>query len=122
MILLSVAIIYGDVILVSTKNIKFKQNLDYGELKLEYTEDKIHCNMFDKQKLLNGTYQALRYIPKNKPICDKDVKQVIQHRVSANFGNIVIERDGEYLGETKTYIKIKKTDGSVERINKDGSY
>lgn len=120
--LVGFTILFADIMVVSTKNIKYKQNLDYGDLKLEFTEKKIHCTMFDKEKLLKNNYQAIRYIPKNKPICNKDVQEVVQHRVSANFGSIIIEKDGEYLGETNSYIKIKKSDGSVERINKNGTY
>lgn len=113
--------LFGDVVLVSTKDIAFKQNLDYGDLKLSYIDEKVHCDMFDKQKLLNETYQSIRYIPKGRPICNKDVKKVIEHKVEFNFGNIQIIKDGEYLGETKEYIKIKNKDGSVDRIYKDGT-
>lgn len=118
---LTISCLLGDVVLVSTKNIPFKQNLDYGDLKLEYMDKKSNCTMFDKQKLLNETYMAIRYIPKGKPICEKDVEKVIEHKVQFNFGNIQIIKDGEYLGETKEYIKIKNKDGSVERIYKDGT-
>jgi hypothetical protein len=115
-----ISFLYADVALVSTKDLKFKQKLDYGDLKLQYFDKKITCTMFDKQKLLNEQYQTIRYIPKNKPICNKDVKKVIDHKVRVDFGNIVIEKDGEFIGETKDYIKIKKSDGTVERINKNG--
>jgi hypothetical protein len=110
----------ADIALVSTKSIKFKQKLEYGDLQVQYSDKKIHCTMFDKQKLLDNSYQAIRYIPKFKPICEKDVKLVIDHKVRVDFGNIIIEKNGEYIGETKEYIKIKKNDGTVERINKNG--
>ena len=121
LVVLLLSSLLADVVLVSTKDTAFKQNLDYGDLKLSYIDEKVHCKMFDKQKLLNETYQAIRYIPKGKPICEKDVKKVIEHKVEFNFGNIQIIKDGEYLGETKEYIKIKNTDGSVDRIYKDGT-
>ena len=115
-----VSIVFADIALISTKGIKFKQKLEYGDLQLQYIDKKIHCTMFDKQKLLDNPYQAIRYIPKGKPICEKDVKLTVDHKVRVDFGNIVIEKNGEYIGETKDYVKIKKNDGTVERINKNG--
>jgi len=112
--------LYGDVALVSTKDLKFKQALDYGDLKLQYLDKKIHCKMFDKQKLLTNKYKTIRYIPKNKAICEKDVVQMLDHKIKADFGNIVIEKNGEFVSETKNYVKIKKQDGSIEKINKNG--
>lgn len=120
LLLIISSVLFADIGLVSTKSIQFKQQLDYGDLKLQYFENKIHCKMFDKQKLLDQTYQAKRFIPAGKPICDKDVKVIVDHKVRVDFGNIIIEKSGEYVGETKDYVKIKKHDGTVERINKNG--
>lgn len=110
----------ADVALVSSKDIKYKQILEYGDLKKVYIDKKVRCTTFDKTKLLENTYRAKRYIIKGKPICNKDVEIAKRDKISFDFGNIVIERDGKVIGETKQYIKVKNTDGSVDRIYKNG--
>jgi len=112
--------LYGETILVSAKDIKYKEYLDYGNLQEVVTPKKVRCEMFDKQKLFENKYIASRYIVKNTPICTKDVQIAPNHKVKFDFGNIEIERDGEFLGETKEYIRIKRPDGTIEKIDKNG--
>jgi hypothetical protein len=106
--------------LVSIKDIKYKQLLEYGDLQKKYLDKTIRCTMFDKNKLLENEYRAKRYILKGKPICNKDVEIAKRDKIKFDFGNIVIERDGKVIGETKQYIKVKNPDGSVDRIYKNG--
>ncbi len=63
---------------------------------------------------------AKRYIIKDTPICEKDLMVVPNHKVKFDFGNIVIERSREFVGETDSYVKVKKSDGTIEKIQKSG--
>jgi flagella basal body P-ring formation protein FlgA len=110
----------ADMALVSVKDIKYKQLLDYGDLKKTYIDKKIRCQIFDKNELLDKEYRAKRYILKGTAICYKDVEVAKRDKIKFDFGNIVIERDGKVIGETKQYIKVKNSDGSVDRIYKNG--
>jgi len=107
-------------ILVSNVNIKYKQHLNYDNLSIQTTNKKIRCTMFDMNKLLSNTYEARHYIIKNKPICNKDVKISFVKKIRYDFGNIVIQRDGEVIGETKKFIKVKNNDGTIYKIYKNG--
>ncbi|MCK5295080.1 MAG: hypothetical protein KAJ49_10525 [Arcobacteraceae bacterium] len=107
-------------ILVSDKNIRYQEILDYDNLSISTTEKRVRCEMFDKNNLLNTTYQAKHYILKGKPICIKDVQVVKKNKIRYDFGNIVIERNGKVIGENKKYIRVKNIDGTIDKIYKNG--
>jgi len=107
-------------ILISYKDIKYKQNINYKDLDIVQTNKKVRCKMFDIEKLLKHPYQAKRYILKGTPICEKDVQPYKKHIISYDFGNIIIQREAQYVGETSKYVKIKDQDGKIEKIYKDG--
>lgn len=119
-LLLFCVALFGDNVLVSNKDIKFQEYLVYENLQDTQVEKKINCNKFDKSLLLSQKYIASRYIIKNTPICDKDVELAKNHKVKFDFGNIIIEKDGELLGETDKYVKIKNPDGTTIKIDKNG--
>lgn len=107
-------------ILVSNEDIKYHTILDYDNLKIISTNKRVRCNMFNKNNLIKTTYRAKHYILKGKPICNKDVQIVKNHKIRYDFGNIVIERSGKVIGENKKYIRIKNNDGSIDKIYKNG--
>ena len=107
-------------ILVSKKNLNYKQILDINNLELINIPNDIRCTPFDKKLLESGEYQAKRYIIKDTPICYKDVQKVIVNQVKFDFGNIEIKRNGKIIGENKDYVKIKNYDGKVIKIYKNG--
>ena len=107
-------------ILVSDKNIKYQEVLDYDNLSTTTTSKRIRCEMFNKNNLFDKIYQAKHYILKGKAICNKDVQIVKKHKIRYDFGNIVIERDGKVIGENKKYIRVKNLDGTIDKIYKNG--
>ncbi len=112
--------LYSDVALVSIKDLRYKEIVDFDNFQEITVDKKIYCKKFDKMKLLEEEYITKRYILKNTPICEKDLVVAPNHRVKFDFGNIVIEKSGEFIGETDSYIKVKKPDGTIEKIEKDG--
>lgn len=112
--------LFGDVVLVSIRDLKYKEVVDVADFQEVNLNKRIYCNKFDKLKFLEDEYIAKRYIPKNTPICDKDLELAPNHRIKFDFGNIVIERSGEFVGETDKYIKVKTQTGTIEKIDKNG--
>lgn len=50
----------------------------------------------------------------------KDLDKDKNNSVLFNFGSIQIERPGKIIFENDEYIRIKREDGQVEKIYKDG--
>jgi len=107
-------------ILISDKNINYKEILDKNNLGYIKSNKNIRCNTFDMKLLDKNKYQAKHFIFKGKAICSKDVAIVVQNKIQYDFGNIVIQRDGKVLSENNDYVKIKNYDGSIEKIYKNG--
>ncbi|MBI3874223.1 MAG: hypothetical protein HY307_04400 [Arcobacter sp.] len=112
--------LFANTALVCNKDLKYKEYLDYENLSEVQIEKKINCKAFNKANLLQQKYIATRYISKNTPICDKDVELATNKKVKFDFGNIEIEKEGEFIGETDKYVKIKNPDGTTVKIDKNG--
>lgn len=112
--------LFGDVALVSVRDLKYKEVVDFADLQEVNLNKRIFCTKFDKLKLLEEEYVTKRHILKNSPICDKDLELAPNHRIKFDFGNIEIERTGEFVGETDKYIKVKTPTGTIEKIDKNG--
>jgi hypothetical protein len=110
----------ADLILVSNKNINYKEIINKDNLELISSEDKSNCLMFNTEKLNKKQYQAKRFIFKNKAICEKDLEVTVINKIQYDFGNIIIQRNAKVIGENKDYIRIKNVNGKVQRINKNG--
>lgn len=70
---------------------------------------------FKSKKLL-----ASRYLRKGTILCTKDIEEYKKSSVLFNFGSIEVERPGKVIFENDEYIKIKRVDGEIEKIYKDG--
>jgi hypothetical protein len=112
--------LFGDVALVCVKDLKYKEYINFDDLQEITINKKIYCRKFDKLKLLEEEYIAKRFIVKNTPICDKDIEIAPNHKIKFDFGNIEIEKSGEFMGETDKYIKVKTPTGIIEKIDKNG--
>ena len=107
-------------IVVSNKDLKYHEILDINNMGLSVTNKHIRCKMFNLNKLKQNNYQTKHYIIQGQPICEKDVQIAVKHMIRYDFGNIVIQRDGKIIGETKKFIKIKDSDGKIQKIYKNG--
>ena len=111
------------VVMVSKKNIKWKEIVRRSDVYLvEVTDRKYRCKEYlNADELITSTYKAKHYISKNRKICKKDLYKDIEHKVVFNFGLFQIEKDGELVKETDQYIKIKNSNGKIEKIYKSGT-
>ena len=103
------------------KQISFKNKIYSQDTRLVQVNDKYKCKEYlNIKKLKSNKYYAKHVILKNKPLCANDVYIPLMNKVKFKFGNLEIEKDAELIRETKSYIKIKNVDGTIEKIYTDG--
>jgi len=81
---------------------------------------KRHCNPTTINDFKTKKLQATHYMKKGFVICKDDVKEFNNKSVLFNFGSIEIEKNGKIIFENDEYIRIKKSNGDIEKIYKDG--
>ncbi|NVJ52303.1 MAG: hypothetical protein HWD90_01320 [Campylobacteraceae bacterium] len=64
--------------------------------------------------------QATHYMKRGYVLCKDDIKEFNQKSVLFDFGAIEIEKNGRIIFENDDYIRIKKSNGDIEKIYKDG--
>jgi len=113
---------------ISTQVINYKDLVDSQKyILVEVTKDNksiydIRCREYaDIDKLKKNKYRAKHYIAKNRAMCKKSLYIVPNNKINFNFGPLEIESFGKVIKETDQYIKIRKPDGKIEKIYKDGS-
>lgn len=110
-----------EVVPLANKAISYKSKIYSQDVRLIQVNDKHKCKEYlDIKKLKQNKYFAKHYISKNKPLCAKDIYIPQINKVKFRFGNLEIEKDAELIRETKSYIKIKNVDGTIEKIYTDG--
>lgn len=110
-------------VLVAKKSISYKEILskDYFTVMSANSSDIPRtCEVFNPNNFSTGQYMASKYIKEGALLCTKDVLEYKPKEVVFNFGSLEIKTDGEVINETSEYITIKKHDGSVHKIYKDG--
>jgi len=109
------------VIPFSNKVIHYKNKIYSQDIRLIQVNKKYKCKEYlDIRILKKNKYFAKHFIAKNKPLCAKDVYVPKINKVTFRFGNLEIEKEAELIRETKSYIKIKNVDGTIEKIYIDG--
>lgn len=118
---LTISNLYAIDVLVVKNQIKYKEKIIIKNLSFKKT-DKVyrHCVPVKLSDLHNNEYIATHYMSKGTILCTKDIKKYVKSSVLFNFGNLEIEKEGKVISDTNKYIKIKKPDGKVEKIYKDG--
>lgn len=108
-------------LIVAKENIPFKKKLTPDILMLkDFKAIPPNCRPIKLKNLKDNKYFSSKYIKKNQVICMDDVKSSNGNKVIFNFGSIEIETSGRIMFENDEYIKIKKENGKVEKIYKDG--
>lgn len=108
-------------VLVSKQSIGFEQVLKTSKLRLmSVPKLKKACIPLTLNQVQNNKYITTHYINKNSIICQKDVKTYTKQSVVFKFGGLEIEKKGKIVFENDEFIRIKKEDGTIEKIYKDG--
>lgn len=103
------------------------QQINYNEIisinmvsKSKVDEIKKFCKPLSYEDFKTNKYQASHYMKKGFVLCEDDVKNYKKQSVLFDFGIIQIEKEGEIIYENDEYIRIKRRDGEIEKIYKDG--
>ncbi|WP_072682185.1 hypothetical protein [Arcobacter sp. LA11] len=113
--------LYSIEVLVTNSKINYKEIISVKKLSSgKVLSVKKFCIPATISDFENNKYYATRYLRKGSIICLKDIEKYSKNSILFNFGSIQIERDGELIFENDEYIKIKKRDGKIEKIYKDG--
>ena len=105
----------------TNSKINYKEMIPTSKLtRVEVDKVKKYCLPLIKNDFKNKKYVAKRYLKKGTIICSKDVEEYTKNSILFDFGPIEIEKPGKIIFESDKYIKIKKIDGKIEKIYKDG--
>ncbi len=113
--------LFANQFVIAKKNIPYNSTITIDDLQsVSSAPMKKYCEpmsmeMFEKQRYISN-----RYIKKSTIICKDDVSIYKKNSVLFNFGTIQIEQNGKIIFENDEYIKIKKENGDIEKIYKDG--
>ena len=108
-------------VLTTRKDIKFKEKITKENLVLKQVDTlSKNCTPLSLQELDNGVFTASHYIFKDSILCSNDVVKYEKESVIFDFGSLQIEHEGKIIYENDQYIRIKKQDGTIEEIYKNG--
>lgn len=113
--------LYSIEVVVTKSRINYNEVIDPAKLKkANVLSVKKFCIPLSLEDFQETEYIATHFMREGFVICAKDVKKYQKNSVLFNFGSIQIEKDGKKIFENDEYIKIKRNDGKVEKIYKDG--
>ncbi|RLA74128.1 MAG: hypothetical protein DRG78_21570 [Epsilonproteobacteria bacterium] len=105
----------------ASEEIPYNSRITTSNVYFDYVNNlKTSCSPINKDILKKNVYVAKIILKRGRIICRKDVVIANQNRIIFNFGSIEIEKDGKLIRETGSYIKIKNTNGKIEKIYKNG--
>lgn len=108
-------------VVVAKKQIAYQQKIQesYVEVRNINSINK-NCIPVTLAQIKENNYLAKTFINTGSIICKRNITIAKQNSVKFNFGAIEIETPGKIIFENDEYIRIKKLDGSIEKIYKDG--
>ncbi len=112
--------VYSNEVFVATKNIKFKEKISKNNIALKKIVSKIKCEPLSVSEFEKNDFNASHFIFKDSVICTEDVDKYEKESVVFDFGAFEIEQEGKILFENEEYLRIKKQDGNVHKIYKNG--
>lgn len=112
---------YAADLLVAKNNMEYKAKVTVQDLQVRKTATLYkRCTPLSLNDLNSNTYLTTHYIIKGSVICTKDVEVYKKESVVFDFGGLEIEQEGKVIFENDHYIRIKKNNGEIEKIYKDG--
>ncbi len=109
-------------VLLTKESIGFEEEIKLSKLRLGKVKVlKKYCVPLTLKDLEENKYVAKHYINKKVILCKRDIKLYKKSAVVFDFGSIQIEKKGKIIFENEKFIRIKKEDGKIEKIYKDGN-
>ncbi|RXK11888.1 hypothetical protein CP965_11955 [Halarcobacter mediterraneus] len=120
-LILFISKLYSYDVVITNKDINYNEVININMIsQTKVNEIKKYCKPLSYEDFKNNKYQASHYMRKGFVICEDDVKNYKKKSVLFDFGIIQIEKEGEVIYENDEYIRIKRKDGEIEKIYKDG--
>lgn len=108
-------------VLIAKESLKYEELITSEKVKIMNIQSmKKSCIPVKYNELKRNKYLTTHYINKGSVICKRDIKQYKDNGVVFNFGSIQIEKKGKIIFENDKLLRIKKPDGTIEKIYKDG--
>lgn len=108
-------------VIITNSNIKYKEIINISKLSpANVLSIKKFCIPVTIKELNDNKYIAKRFLRKGTVLCKSDISIYEKKSVLFNFGVIEIEKQGKIIFENSEYIKIRRTDGQIDKIYKDG--
>jgi hypothetical protein len=121
---MSLSVIYANTIaFIASQNIQYKDFITLNKVQQAEITKKLKrdCIPITLNDLSGGSYLSKHYISKGKVICKKDIKPYEKKTVIFNFGTFEIEKEGEIIYQDNKVVKIRKPNGKIEKIYKNGA-
>jgi len=113
--------LFGISVLISKEAIGYRQKVKTSNLRLiNVSKVEKACVPLTLNQIKNYEYRTTHYINKKVIICQNDVEIYKKESVIFNFGGLQIEKSGKLIYENDDFIRIKKENGKIEKIYKDG--
>ena len=108
-------------VFITRKDIRFKEKIQKEDLSLTQVDNlKPNCTPLSSKDLENESFTASHYLFKDSIVCMNDVIKYEKESVLFDFGILEIEQEGKIIYENDKFIRLKKQDGTIEKIYKDG--
>lgn len=121
LLLIACSSLFSYDVLTVVKDIKFKEKIQNDNLVVKQVDTlNKNCVPLSLKDLEEGSFSASHYLFKDSIVCMDDVIKYEKESVLFDFGILQIEQEGKIIYENDKFIRIKKQDGSVEKIYKDG--
>ena len=108
-------------VLIAKYDLQYKQKITYKNvIAKDFKSIKKNCTPLVLKDINSRKFVTKHFIRKNKIICTKDIELYKSNTILFNFGQIEIEKHGKIIYENNKLVKIKKNNGKIEKIYKDG--
>lgn len=112
---------YAITVLVAKQSFAYEEKLSKAKLRLiNVNKIRKSCVPLTINDINENDYITRHYINDGSIICKKNVKLYKKESVTFKFGALEIEKKGRIIYENDDFIRIKKADGTIEKIYKDG--
>lgn len=121
LLLLCTTSLFSIDVLTVTKEIRYKEKIQKDKLNLKRVDSVAKgCTPLHLEDLEKDSYSASHYMFENAIVCMNDVIKYEKESVLFDFGSLQIEQEGKVIYENEKFIRLKKQDGTIEKIYKDG--
>ena len=112
---------YALTVLIAKESFAYEEKLSKSKLRLvNVNKVRKSCIPLTLKDINENEYVTKHYINDGSILCQKNVKTYKKQSVTFKFGALEIEKKGKIVYENNDFIRIKKADGTIEKIYKDG--